>query len=235
MQTTEQPANKGPVLLRSARQPSGPQRPIGAEGPVLRRKGGAAAVLQRQREIGNAAVARLILQRKGEGDGVAGRAVAAEVEDEIQRARGGGRALDRGARAQMEGALGADLSGVRVHTDGRADQLNQALEARAFTTGQDVFFRQGQYDPGSAGGRELLAHELTHVVQQGGAAAQGDAVQAKLTVGAVDDEYEQEADQVARQVMRKEQESVRRRPEAEEAQSEEPQREQTGEEDMEHD
>jgi len=167
--------------------------------------------------------------------GVAGRAVAAEVEDEIQRARGGGRALDRGARAQMEGALGADLSGVRVHTDGRADQLNQALEARAFTTGQDVFFRQGQYDPGSAGGRELLAHELTHVVQQGGAAPQADAVQAKLTVGAVDDEYEQEADQVARQVMRKEQESVRRRPEAEEAQSEEPQREQTGEEDMEHD
>jgi len=61
MQTTEQAAHKGSVLLRSPRQSSGLQRATGAEGPVLRRKGGAAAVLQRQREIGNAAVARLIL------------------------------------------------------------------------------------------------------------------------------------------------------------------------------
>ena len=48
------------------------------------------------------------------------------------------------------------------------DQLNQSIQARAFTTGQDIFFRQGQYDPGSKGGQELLAHELTHVVQQTG-------------------------------------------------------------------
>jgi len=66
----------------------------------------------------------------------------------------------------MEGAFGADFSGVRVHTDRTSDQLNQSIQAKAFTTGQDVFFRQGAYEPGSRGGQELLAHELTHVEQQ---------------------------------------------------------------------
>jgi hypothetical protein len=66
----------------------------------------------------------------------------------------------------MGQAMGADFSGVKVHTDSQSDQLNQSIQARAFTTGQDVFFRQGAYDPGSRGGQELIAHELTHVVQQ---------------------------------------------------------------------
>jgi Domain of unknown function (DUF4157) len=55
---------------------------------------------------------------------------------------------------------------VRVHTDGRADGLNRSIQAKAFTTGQNIFFRQGAYQPGSKGGQELIAHELTHVVQQ---------------------------------------------------------------------
>ncbi len=96
--------------------------------------------------------------------------------------------------------MGADFSGVRVHTGGQADTLNRNLSARAFTTGQDIFFKQGEYSPGSSGGRELLAHELTHVVQQN-----GDSVQTKLTVGAPGDRYEQEADSVARAVMQQEQ------------------------------
>jgi hypothetical protein len=91
----------------------------------------------------------------------------------------------------MESAFGTDFGGVRVHTDSSADSLNQALSARAFTTGQDIFFRQGEYSPGSSSGKELLAHELTHVVQQTG------GIQAKLVVGAPGDTYEQEADQVA--------------------------------------
>ena len=66
------------------------------------------------------------------------------------------------------------------------------------TTGHDIFFRHGEYNPTTASGQELLAHELTHVVQQSGATVQG-----KLTVGAPDDEYEREADQVAAQVMRR--------------------------------
>jgi hypothetical protein len=68
----------------------------------------------------------------------------------------------------MERAFGADFSSVKVHTDAEADTLNQELNARAFTTGQDIFFRQGEYSPGSGSGQKLIAHELTHVVQQNG-------------------------------------------------------------------
>jgi Domain of unknown function (DUF4157) len=66
----------------------------------------------------------------------------------------------------MGQAMGTDFSRVRVHTDGQSDRLNRSIQAKAFTTGQDVFFRQGAYNPGSRGGQELIAHELTHVVQQ---------------------------------------------------------------------
>jgi Domain of unknown function (DUF4157)/ADP-ribosyltransferase exoenzyme len=69
---------------------------------------------------------------------------------------------------KMSQAMGADFSGVKVHTDSQSDQLNQSIQAKAFTTGQDVFFRQGAFDPSSRSGQELLAHELTHVVQQNG-------------------------------------------------------------------
>jgi hypothetical protein len=59
-----------------------------------------------------------------------------------------------------------------VHTDSQSDQLNKSIQAKAFTTGQDIFFRQGAYEPNSRGGQELIAHELTHVVQQNGGAVQ---------------------------------------------------------------
>ncbi|MCG8456766.1 MAG: DUF4157 domain-containing protein, partial [Holophagales bacterium] len=90
------------------------------------------------------------------------------LESEIQGAKGGGQALDDTVRAPMEQAFGTSFEGVKVHTDGQADTLNRDLDARAFTTGSDIFFRQGQYQPDSSEGKSLLAHELTHVVQQGG-------------------------------------------------------------------
>jgi hypothetical protein len=93
---------------------------------------------------------------------------------------------------------------VRVHADAGADALNQALQARAFTSGQDVFFRRGAYNPSTSSGRELLAHELTHVVQQ------ADGARPKLTIGRLGDRYEQEADRVARSVMQQEQQSIRK-------------------------
>ncbi|MEH2079369.1 MAG: DUF4157 domain-containing protein [Nostoc sp.] len=107
----------------------------------------------------------------------AGVAAAPDIEASINQARGGGQVMANNIREPMEVAFGADFSGVKVHTDGQSDQLNRSIQARAFTTGQDVFFRQGEYNPGSRGGQELLAHELTHVVQQNGG-----AVQAKLEV-----------------------------------------------------
>ena len=96
----------------------------------------------------------------------AGMAVSPDLETSIAQARGGGQPLDRSIREPIEQAMGADFSGVKIHTDAQADQLNRSVQARAFTTGQDVFFRQGEYNPGSRGGQELIAHELTHVVQQ---------------------------------------------------------------------
>ncbi|WP_199339482.1 eCIS core domain-containing protein [Nostoc sp. FACHB-892] len=97
---------------------------------------------------------------------------APDLEASINQARGSGQSMADNIREPMEVAFGADFSAVKVHTDGKSDQLNRSIQARAFTTGQDVFFRQGEYNPGSRGGQQLLAHELTHVVQQSGGAVQ---------------------------------------------------------------
>ncbi|MEM9777714.1 MAG: DUF4157 domain-containing protein, partial [Chloroflexota bacterium] len=119
----------------------------------------------------------------GAGFGGEDRAVHDPVENAIDRKRGGGQALDKNVRSQMEGHLGSDFSGVRVHTDGESDNLNRSLNAKAFTTGNDVFFSNGAYEPGSHSGQKLIAHELTHVVQQGGAVQKKSARKAKSKNG----------------------------------------------------
>ncbi|BAZ78769.1 DUF4157 domain-containing protein [Sphaerospermopsis kisseleviana CS-549] len=109
-----------------------------------------------------------MVQRQANG----GMAATADLETSINQARGGGQPLGDNIRKPMEQAFGADFGGVKVHTDSHSDGLNRSIQARAFTTGQDIFFRQGEYNPGSRGGQELLAHELTHVVQQNGGMVQ---------------------------------------------------------------
>ncbi|MEH2354725.1 eCIS core domain-containing protein [Nostoc sp.] len=109
-----------------------------------------------------------LVQRQGGGR----TAATSELETSIQQARGNGQPLADDIKHPMEQAFGADFGGVRVHTDTQSNRLNESIQARAFTTGQDVFFRQGEYSPGSDAGKELLAHELTHVVQQNGSAVQ---------------------------------------------------------------
>ncbi|KAA3660642.1 MAG: DUF4157 domain-containing protein [Chloroflexi bacterium] len=98
--------------------------------------------------------------------GYGGSEVPANTEQSIQSARGAGQPLADNVRTPMENAFGTDFSAVKIHTDSQSNTLNQSIQARAFTTGQDIFFRQGEYNPGSRGGQELIAHELTHVVQQ---------------------------------------------------------------------
>ncbi|TAF03407.1 MAG: DUF4157 domain-containing protein, partial [Nostocales cyanobacterium] len=109
-----------------------------------------------------------MVQRQANG----GMAATADLETSINQARGGGQPLGDNIRKPMEQAFGADFGGVKVHTDSHSDHLNRSIQARAFTTAQDIFFRQGEYNPGSPGGQELLAHELTHVVQQNGGMVQ---------------------------------------------------------------
>ena len=152
------------------------------------------ATLQKmQSTLGNAAVQRLIVQRKGKG--------SAEIDDEtagaINSKRGSGHALEEGIANKAGNVMGADFSGVNVHTDSQADSLSRSINAKAFTTGNDIFFRSGAYDPASSAGQHLIAHELTHVVQQGSAPA----IQTKMTVNDPDDQYEAEADSVADKVM----------------------------------
>ncbi|MBO9150680.1 DUF4157 domain-containing protein [Chitinophaga sp. GCM10012297] len=95
-------------------------------------------------------------------------AVGARTESAINSSRGGGHALPAETRGFMEPRFGRDFGDVRIHADDRAAQLSSTLSARAFTTGNDIFFNKGQFAPGSTSGRQLLAHELTHVVQQNG-------------------------------------------------------------------
>jgi hypothetical protein len=82
-------------------------------------------------------------------------------------ALGGGQALDSGLAGQIGGLYGADLSGVRIHTDPHAAGMADSMGARAFTVGSDVAFAGGEFQPGTLVGDALLAHELAHVVQQG--------------------------------------------------------------------
>ncbi len=153
-----------------------------------------ASLRQLQRRYGNRYLQRVVdLARKSEG--VGDHEVPTAVEQEIERMRGGGQPMESGVRTKMERAFGADFSGVRIHHNAESDVLNRALGARAFTTGRDIFFRSNEYQPGSSSSHEILAHELTHVVQQTG------KTRPKLTLGDPDDQYEREANQVARRIV----------------------------------
>ena len=98
--------------------------------------------------------------------GAAGIEVAPEVEAQIQSLRGGGRPLSESERAFFEPRFGHDFSRVRIHDDVRAAETARAVNAIAFTAGQDVVLGEGQFAPGSDNGRRLVAHELVHVGQQ---------------------------------------------------------------------
>jgi len=89
-----------------------------------------------------------------------------DAEQKIQQMRGQGEPLPEDVQRETENAIGADFSGVNVHNNSAASDLNQQINARAFTLGNDIFFGAGEYAPATHEGKKLLAHELTHVVQQ---------------------------------------------------------------------
>jgi Domain of unknown function (DUF4157) len=93
-------------------------------------------------------------------------AVAAPTQARINALTGGGQPLTEPARNFFEPRFGHEFSRVRVHKDSQADSLARSLCARAFTFGRDIFFRSGEFEPGTSHGRRLLAHELTHTIQQ---------------------------------------------------------------------
>ncbi len=100
--------------------------------------------------------------------GAAGGSLDAGSADAIHSRRGGGAALPGKVRSTMETAFGRDLGGVRIHDDATSARLSRQMSAHAFTTGNDIFFGAGQFQPESAVGQRVLAHEIAHVVAEGG-------------------------------------------------------------------
>jgi hypothetical protein len=148
----------------------------------------AARLVHLQRAVGNAGVVQLL-----------------SSEDDphgLQKLSGGGGSpLDRDTKVQMESAIGADFSDVRVHTGSDADQSAKSLGAHAYTSGNDVVFADGHYSPGSPDGQRTLAHELTHVVQQRSGPVEGEMTSTGVQLSDPSDRHEQAAEANADRVM----------------------------------
>jgi hypothetical protein len=120
--------------------------------------------------------------------------VTSDTDSYLNTTRGGGQPLSASSRTMMEPRFGRDFSGVRVHTDSRAAAAAKGLNAQAFTRGQDIYFGQGRYQPGTPQGLQLLAHELTHTVQQdieGSSIKKGGVQRAELIEGFTPEEVEE--------------------------------------------
>ena len=118
------------------------------------------------------------LQRK-ENEGTP--AVNTTLQSAIQGRSGGGQPLPNDVRSFMEPRFNADFSNVRIHSDQQSAALSNQLSARAFTHRNNIFFSRNQYQPGSSAGRQLLAHELTHTIQQGHAVQRSPQVSTSTT------------------------------------------------------
>ncbi len=143
--------------------------------------------LQKQPQEEEEAVQPLLIQRQPEGDeeepvqaqGGADlqRSVPESMESSIRSSKSDGAPLAPEVQTKMEGHFGADFSAVRVHSGSEAVQMSGAIGAQAFTHGSHIYFNSGKYSPESGSGQRLLAHELTHVVQQGAAPQQSSQIQ----------------------------------------------------------
>jgi hypothetical protein len=103
-----------------------------------------------------------------QGNGLEGGTASESVTNQINSSRGGGNRMSENTLNFMESRFNTGFSGVKIHTDSNAVQMSRELNAQAFTVGNDIYFNEGKYSPESASGKHLLAHELTHTVQQGG-------------------------------------------------------------------
>lgn len=164
-------------------------------------------LLQRQEEEEELAQATHdpSLQRAGEEDelqmkhdptpkvGLEGGPVGSDISSQIDSMRGGGNGMDSSFRERMESGFGQDFSDVRIHQNPQSDVLNRQMTAKAFTTGSDIFLRSDA----STSDQHLMAHELSHVVQQRSGAGGG----GPMTAGPADDPLEHEADRTADAVL----------------------------------
>lgn len=147
---------------------------------------GPAGVVGLQRAAGNAGTAALLNEERSPVHDVVG---------------SGGSPLEPGLRADMEGRFGHDFGDVRIHNDAAANHSAKSVNAQAFTVGSDIVFQRDKYDPGSAAGKHMLAHELTHVVQQRSGPVDGTDTGGGVKVSDPSDRFEREAVANADRVM----------------------------------
>lgn len=140
---------------------------------------GPAGLMGLQRTVGNAGAASLVEEDRS------------PVHDVINS--GGGAPLPTETRADMESRFGQDFSDVRVHTDTAAHESAKSVNAQAYTVGSNIVFQRDTYDPGSDAGRHMLAHELTHVVQQRNGPVDGTDAGGGVQVSDPSDRFEREA------------------------------------------
>ena len=176
MQSFEEDAIRG---MKATQDRSAPEA-VRREARGAQSGGAADTLLHLQRAVGNAGVVQLL---SSEDDPHGLRKVTG----------GGGDPLDPVTRVQMESAIGADFSDVRVHTGTDAHESAKSLGAHAYTAGNDVVFSNGSYDPHGAGGQQTLAHELTHVVQQRSGPVDGTMTDSGVKVSDPSDSFEQAA------------------------------------------
>jgi hypothetical protein len=148
---------------------------------------GEAGMLGLQRAVGNGGVGAILDEERSPVHGVI--------------ASGGGRPLDADVRTDMEGRLGSDFGDVRVHDDSAAHESAKGVNAHAYTVGSNIVFQRDKYDPSSADGRTMLAHELTHVVQQRSGPVDGSPAAGGIKVSDPSDRFEREAAANAERVM----------------------------------
>jgi hypothetical protein len=149
---------------------------------------GVRGVLQLQRTAGNTSVSRLLDDEP-----------ASPVTDVV--GRGGGRPLEPEMRGLMEERLGHDFGGVRIHTDHAASESARAIHAQAYTVGTDVVFQSDRYQPDTPGGQHMLAHELTHVMQQQAGPVDGTPAPGGIRISDPSDRFEQAAERNADRVV----------------------------------
>jgi len=176
-----------------------------------------------QHALGNQAIQRLVRSgtlsaeivqaaRAGLGNQALQRLATTQLRDEepgsepalgqqIRAQAGRGSQLQPNVQQKLQRGLGADLSGVRVHTDGEADHLARSVNATAFTTGSDIFFRSSQFKPNSPEGLQTLAHEAVHTVQQASGPVAGTPAPGGVAISDPGDQFERAAEAQARKAL----------------------------------
>jgi hypothetical protein len=160
------------------------------------------AVLELQRLAGNSVVSGLLggtAQRSADPAAEEQDGEPSPVLDVV--GRGGGTPLEVGVRRDMENKLGADFSNVRLHTDSAATESARAVNANAYTVGEDVVIRNDRWSPDSSEGRQTIAHELTHVVQQRSGPVAGRDTGGGIRLSDPSDEFEQAAEHTAKAIV----------------------------------